>query len=354
MYRLKRSVVLLFASGLVLAGFMSVSALIILWNQSRDWPTAQGVILELGNENARDDLDIILDLEYNFKVDGQVYSGKRLSPKDDHFFISREEFRRLRKTYPTGANVSVTYSPELPGEESFLEPISIKEFTVPGGMLIFGLWILYLQRVTRVRRVPRRVLDEQQDHDTPRWHAIYRTVLEKQQIEIRGTAWYAKSQGLSQWPKSRVGLVATPNSIGVIRGGFSLIGALAASFTICLEVFLNLWLAIIHGFSFLAEWANRLKTWKNFVAGADPNEYSTIVNTADIVSIDETIIHGYDPVKHELWFRLPSREVDDCIKLAPDMIEEIEQFIAFVRLMQRSNQISLDDHAVIDDIEFLD
>ena len=202
--------------------------------------------------------------------------------------------------------------------------------------------------------MPQRVFQNGEDLDSARWHSIYSTVLERDQIQIRGTAWYARSGSLTQWPKSRVGLVATPNTIGVIRGPYTLGGFLAAMLTSCLEFFISALVAVAHAVAFLLDWVLRFNTWREFLANRDPNEYSSARNSADLVSIDDTIIHGYDEKKHELWFRLPSRPVDDCIRLAPDMIEEIEQFIGYVRLMQRSNQVATDDQFVIEPVEYVE
>lgn len=357
MYRLKRIVVFLFAASMVLAGFLMVSGLLLVRHASLDWPVAEAMIrklefIPLPHHRS----DVMYELEYEFQVDGLTYRGSAISPRHTDGIISQDESEAYRKKYPPGSQVRVTYAPFAPDEHSFIEPVTWKDILfIPCGTLLFGLWILYLLRKTRVRTVPKRVFQNQEPADSPRWHAIYQSVLEKEQIEIRGTAWYARSNGLTRWPKSRVGLVATPNTIGVVRGSFTLTGYAAAAFTAIFEWFLSHWVAIAHALGFFLECGNRLQTWKFFEAGHDPNEYSTEHNSADIVSIDETIIHGYDARRHELWFRLPSRPVDDCVKLAPDMIDEIERFIGFVRLMQRSNQIATDDHAVIDDdVQFLD
>ena len=355
MYQLKRLAVFLFAASMLLVGVLTLSGLYLAWHSTRDWSTAQATIQKFDVHELPGRRNVFFyTLIYEFRVDGQDYTGETISPRNSDFVLTRPESHWYSSQYRPGQTVDVVYEPDRPGFRSFIERVTLSDVVfVPCGILLLGVWILYLLRMTRVRSVPKRVLQEADNADSPHWHSIYQTVLLKDQIQIRGKAWYARSRGLTQWPNSRVGLVATPNTIGVIRGPFTAGGFLAASLTSFLEFFVSALVAIVHAAAFLLEWFSRHRTWQQFLSANDPNEYSNDRNSADIVSIDDTIIYGYDKKKHELWFRLPSRPVDDCIKLAPDMIQEIEQFIGYVRLMQGANDIATDDHHVVEEIEYL-
>lgn len=336
----------------MLAGLVIFSRTLLVWQQTQDWRTANATILKFDVEPVRGSPNRFwYTLLYEFQVNGMDYTGEVISPIHADNILSRFETESFRLRYPPGKSVTVIYEPGTPGLNSYLEGVSIRDLVIaPLGTLLLGLWILYLLRATRIRKVPPRVYQNAEDANSPRWHSIYQTVLEKDQIEIRGKAWWARSPGLTGWPCSRVGLVATPNTIAVVRGPFTPTGLAAIAMTSILEFFFSSILAIAHGIGFLFEWASRIQTWRQFLGGTDPNQYLGQRSTAEIVSIDDTIIHGYDEKKHELWFRLPTRPVDDCIKLAPELIQEIEQFIGYVRLMQQSNRVSTDDDMVIEEI----
>ncbi len=357
-YRLKRFFILLFAIGISLWGWTVLTRMARLWDSTRDWETTTATVEEFSTRklprtqpfSRRRSRDLFrYSLRYQFQVDGEEYTGDSLSPANNHSIIDRQESNRYSAKLLPGSRVTIIYWPENPGEKSYLEPVPLQDVLVrPGGMLLLGLWILYLLRKTRVRRVPKRVLQAREDPNSPRWHAIYQSVLEMDQVTVQGTAWYAQSAGLTQWPKSRVALVATPNTIAVIRGPYTINGFFAATLTALLEFFVSTLIAVAHAGGFLLEWLRRHSTWREFESGLDASQIHPANHTADIVPIDHTLVYGYDARKHELWFRLPNRTVDDCIQLAPDLIQEIEQFIGYVQLMQNARHVPTDDHLVLE------
>jgi hypothetical protein len=355
-YRIKRFAIFVFAAGVILSGSVMLAEMLQLWRDTADWRSAEATIRNFETQRMPGRRDLVqYELRYEFLVAGQGYSGEWISPTTTNGQLTRRESRHYRRYLRPGKVVPVIYDPEQPGAGSFVEPVLIADVIVaPGGLVLLGLWILYLLRKTRERKVPERLGQQLEDADSPRWHSIYQTVLEKERVELYGKAWYARSGSLTHWPHSRVALVATPNTIAVIRGPYTANGILAAALTSLLEFFLSSFVALIHAGSFAMDWYQRHKTWKHLLRQGRAATVETLASyTAEIVSIDETAIHGYDPRKHELWFRLPTRPVDDCIRLAPELIQEIEQFIGYVRLMQQALGVATDeavrDEAVLDE-----
>jgi len=340
-YELKRFAILVFAAIALLAGISTSYGVFQMWSGSQDFLTTQGTIKSLEfRRSPFDKDDVLYDLHFEFQVNGKTHLGFYLSPDKMGGFIDTDTAEHYRQKFLPGMVATVYYDPALPESRSFLEPLTLRKVLVrPLAALALGFWILYLLRMTRARSVPKRVLANQHDPNSPRWLAIYQTVLQQEQLTIQGRSWFARSNGISQWPQSRVGLVATPNTIAVVRGPFTPLGLLAAVFTAILEFFVYFWIGLIHSIGFLGERSSRSRTWKKFLASADPEKYTSAEHSAEIVPIDDTLFYGFDERKNVLWFRLPSRPVDDWITIRSDQAEQVEQFMAFVNLMQQSNRI---------------
>ncbi len=340
MYRLKRSAIFLLAIALVFGGFITLVQTHKSWSHTWGWNRTEGTVKSFELIRVRRG-NWKYDLQFQFVLDGQDYSGELITPDhEDATYIDAAEKRKYSNAFKPGNKIDVFYSPDAPDRESYVEITSYTDFGLPAAVFLLGLWVLYLLRKTRVRKIPKRVLDNKPDDQDPYWHTIYQSALDKEQISIKGTAWYSRAAGLTQWPNSRVGIVATPNHLAVVRGPFTVSGMAAALITLLLEFRIARLLAFFHGWAFAREWMTRKSTWTIFENDANPLDYTKTITSSSVVSIDAVTIYGYDDKYHELWFRLPDRPVDDSIKLDPRLSHEIETFIGFVQLMQRANEMA--------------
>lgn len=340
MYRLKRLAIYFFAIGLAFAGAMTLQKKFDAWQSSHSLSSAEGRIVEFSVVGGKSEKRYPYKLKYKFKVEEQTYEGRQLFawlPESDK--LSKEEYRRYKNRFRVNQAVTVYYDPADPGNRSYLEKVPVHHLAIPAVSLLFGLWVLYLLRVTRARQVPKRVLQTTKDENDPHWLRTYQSALEHEQIEIEGKAWYSYSSGIGEWLNSRVGMVANPNTVVVVRGPYTAAGLGAALVTLVLEIRFYFILAIFHGTAFFSVWKRRKATWEMFKQETSPDAYPKVLPyAAEVVSIDSIRIYGFDPKRRELWYRLARRPVDDCIKLSPTMADQIDTFIGFIELMQRANQ----------------
>lgn len=343
MYRLKRTALYLFATGLTLFGAVSLQQELDSWQSTRGWLEAAARVDHFStvrNRKGGNSNKFSYKLKYTFRAGEQEYEGYQISASlPENSSLSKAERRYYQDFFRTKRSFTIYFDPADPGNRSFLEKAQIHHLAIPLVSLLFGLWVLYLLRVTRARKVPKRVLEATKDENDPYWLRIYQSALEHEQIEIEGKAWYSYSAGIGEWLNSRIGIVANPNTVVVVRGPYTPSGWGAAVVTLSLEIRFYFILAIIHGTAFFGVWRRRKATWELFTQKTSPDNYPKVPPyAAEVVSIDSIRIYGFDPKRRELWYRLARRSVDDCIKLSPQTADQIDTFIGFIELMQRANQ----------------
>lgn len=343
MYRLKRTAIYFFAISLAFYGAMELQDQSKIWQSNQGWKATEGKIVQFStvrNARKRKSEEYSYKLRYTFTANGEGHEGHQLSaslPENSH--LSKSEERHYRNLFKVNTAVTVYYDPADPSNRSYLETVQLHQLAVPVVSLMFGLWVFYLLRVTRARQVPKQVLQTTKDENDPYWLRVYQSALEHEQIDVEGKAWYSYSSGIGEWLNSRVGIVANPNTVVVVRGPYTASGFGAAVVTLLLELRFYFILAIFHGTAFFGVWKGRKATWRLFLQKANPDDYpKSPPYAAEVVSIDSIRIYGYDPKRRELWYRLARRSVDDCIKLSPQMADQIDTFMGFIELMQRANQ----------------
>lgn len=85
--------------------------------QAKQWPTAEGVIVE--SEAAAEDCDLLPLIIYSYTVENDAYKCRFEFPSGTH--PMPEFVQSYLDKYPQGANVKVFYNPQQPGQ-STLEP----------------------------------------------------------------------------------------------------------------------------------------------------------------------------------------------------------------------------------------
>ena len=138
----------MFAASMILAGFLMLSGLLLIWHSTRDWATTEATIRKFDCKQipGRND-QFWYTLLYEFSVDGQNYTGEMISPRHSDYVLSQAESSWYASQLQPGRIVPVTYFPDQPGDHSFIENVTISDIAfTPCGTLLLGLWILYLLR----------------------------------------------------------------------------------------------------------------------------------------------------------------------------------------------------------------
>ncbi len=127
--RKKQSVLgtLIFAAIFFVGGFMAYQHLTKPLAEeaeaSEEWPTVEGVITYSGLNKSRnpDGNDMYsADVQYEYSVDGQKYSGGNIETMDGST-SSRSSVKKTVRKYAVGTKVAVYYDPEFPNT-AVLEP----------------------------------------------------------------------------------------------------------------------------------------------------------------------------------------------------------------------------------------
>jgi len=127
-------ILILLGAGFVVAGLVSKQRA----KAASSWPNTQGVIIKselirhVSRSSGIQSTSYIPDLEYQYTVMGQVFTGKRLSFGTKNF--TYEQSQEIAAKYPVGAKVPVYYNPNK-------SPDSILEMSPrgTGTLIIIGI-----------------------------------------------------------------------------------------------------------------------------------------------------------------------------------------------------------------------
>jgi len=105
---------------------------------SNSWPVVQGKILssEVGSYLSRSAMRYIPKISYEFEVDGEVFTGKKVMFADVES-SSKGSPQRLVSKYPQGSSADVYYKPENPAVSVLLP--GNKGLRTSAGYLFGGL-----------------------------------------------------------------------------------------------------------------------------------------------------------------------------------------------------------------------
>ncbi|MEJ2157426.1 MAG: DUF3592 domain-containing protein [Desulfobacteraceae bacterium] len=138
-----------------------------------DWPVTDGVITrsELKRGLMREGaLKFQLHLAYQYRVDGQTYSGKRICFGDPSG--RREDINALLSTYPKGRKIQVYYFPNNPKVATLETDVSWKgsKFLI-GGLLMIGIGLTGIRQRWSLQT---DYLFKEQDPDqhVPKWKIV--------------------------------------------------------------------------------------------------------------------------------------------------------------------------------------
>lgn len=93
---------------------------------SKDWPTTEGTVVRseleklrkkggAGSNQRKNRFAFKPQVHYEFEVDGQSYSGSRLT-FSDYTTSNEDQMQAIIAPYPVGTTVTVYYAPDKPSE----------------------------------------------------------------------------------------------------------------------------------------------------------------------------------------------------------------------------------------------
>ena len=138
----------------LIMGLLSLAVgifLLLITQESRTWPSTQGVISESWwMQGTKSSCAVI---RYKYRVGERSYEGNSILPYSNEY--SQAEQRLKVDQYPVGANVKVFYDPNHP-QNSCLEVgvVTTTPFALFGvAVLCAAVVISYSRRIWRVRRI---------------------------------------------------------------------------------------------------------------------------------------------------------------------------------------------------------
>lgn len=340
LHYLKRICVLVLGTLLILGASLMLVGALMVWAATERWPWTEGKLLRFESQSSGSRRKPVkLELEYEYSVDGQAFTGAELSPVIPSGEMTRWYAEKKKREFRAGENVRVTYDPTNP-TRSFLETpdLLLDVLLHPISIGCLGAWMVFLFVQTRRRKVPAEVaaLLENRFAEGWDWQPVFESIIDREYVTLDGVTSYSKLGGLfAGWTSCRVALVASPGEFAVVSGPYTRRGFASCVLTMVLEMSLSqVWLPLAHGMIFLYEVLRRRRTWKQFQERR-LGELLLGRRGTESVSIDDAIVYGFDTRTRRLWFRVPGRRIDEFVQLT-DEDSHVAEFIAFVGLMQRA------------------
>lgn len=112
-----RKVLLYITGGLFLLSGLIVIPFTLMDTASRNWPTTQAVIKTSevrGKHLESDDPLYILDVAYQYQVDGRTYTSTNYGTHDRLDSKIERQMLDMQPDYPVGGTITVAYDPDRP------------------------------------------------------------------------------------------------------------------------------------------------------------------------------------------------------------------------------------------------
>lgn len=316
---LKRFSLLILGSMLLLSAALMLVGGLLMWVACRNWPRARGQITKLELVAQDHPRSTLLDLEYEFTVQGQQYTGTMLSPFASDNVMHRWLAWWKARTYSVGEPVEVMYRP------NDLSTCFVERPTLLGCLLRFfgistiGGWMVFLFFQFRRRTVPEAVL-KNRSFAEPGGDGVEPM---PQVLVLRGISSHeVLGSLLSGWPQSHAAIVVDQTHFLVVAGPYSRMGIASSFFTLSLLVWLKLsgmlWLHLLWE---TQEVIVRRLNWNRLRA----KQFDELKRADPIAQVT---IYGLEPDRNRFWYRIERRKRDEFIEIAPQDRARAEHLVA--------------------------
>lgn len=119
-----RKMLLYITGGLFLVSGLVVIPFTVMDSKSRNWSFAEAVIKKCevkGEHLGSDDPLYILDVEYEYQVDGRTYTSANYGTHDRLDSKSELQMMEMKKDYPVGSTITIAYDPDRP-DDALMNP----------------------------------------------------------------------------------------------------------------------------------------------------------------------------------------------------------------------------------------